>query len=110
MMHSQKNIKLSITSLRHTHQYMSDLGRAIAKMISCKLLIPEDQVCCQAAHVEFVVDKGERTGTIYLQLLQFFPRWKWTMAHSQLQLNRDTVSPHHKNNIMCDYEVYHLLG
>jgi hypothetical protein len=52
---------------------MSDLGRAIAKMISCKLLIPEDQVCCQAARVEFVVDKGERTGTISLQLLQFFP-------------------------------------
>jgi len=51
---------------------MSDLGRAIAKMISCKLLSPEDQVCCQAAHVEFVVDKGERTGTFSLQLLQFF--------------------------------------
>lgn len=51
---------------------MSDLGRAIAKMISCKLHIPEDQVCCQAAHVEFVVDKGERTGTFSLQLLQFF--------------------------------------
>jgi hypothetical protein len=51
---------------------MSDLGRAIAKMISCKLLIPEDQVCCQAAHVEFVVDKSERTDTFSLQLLQFF--------------------------------------
>ena len=51
---------------------MSDLGRAITKMISCKLLIPEDQVCCQGAHVEFVVDKGERTGTFSLQLLQFF--------------------------------------
>jgi len=51
---------------------MSRLGHAITKMISCKLLIPEDQVCCQAAHVEFVVDKGERTGSIYLQLLQFF--------------------------------------
>jgi hypothetical protein len=52
---------------------MSNLGHAIAKMISCKLLIPEVQVCCQAAHVEFVVEEGERTGTIYFQLLQFFP-------------------------------------
>jgi hypothetical protein len=51
---------------------MSDLGRAIAKMISCKLLIPEDQVCCKAANVEFVVDKGERTGTISFQLLEVF--------------------------------------
>jgi hypothetical protein len=51
---------------------MSDLGHAIAKMISCKLLIPEVQVCCQAAHVEFVMEEGERTGTISFQLLQFF--------------------------------------
>ena len=37
------------------------------------------------------------------------------MAHSQMQLNRDTVSSHHKNNIMqifsgSDYEVYCHLG
>jgi len=41
-------------------------------MIICKLVIRDDQICCQAAHVEFVVDKGERTGTISFQLLQFF--------------------------------------
>jgi hypothetical protein len=50
---------------------MSDLGHARAKVLSCKLLVPEDQVCFQGVHVEFVVDKGERTGTVSLQVFQF---------------------------------------
>jgi hypothetical protein len=35
------------------------------------LVIPEDQVFFEAAHVEFVVEKGERIGTVSLQLLVF---------------------------------------
>jgi len=96
---------------------MSDLGRAIAKMISCKLLIPEDQVCCQTAHMEFVVDKGERTGTISFQLLQFFSdgsgRWPirncsstGTQRHPTTRIIACDICNSHGS----DHEVYCLLG
>ena len=93
---------------------MSDLGRAITKMISCKLLIPEDQVCCQGAHVEFVVDKGERTGTFSLQLLQFFffsggsgrwPTHKCSSTGTQCHPTTRITSCNIHNSHGSDYEV-----
>jgi hypothetical protein len=94
---------------------MSDLGRAIAKVISCKLLVPYDQVCFHAAHVEFVVDKGERTGTVSLQLLQFFQvevndgPFKTAAQQGQCHSTTRITSCDIHDSHGSDYEAYYLL-
>lgn len=77
---------------------MSDLGRVIAKVVSCKLLIPEDQVCFQAVHVEFVVDKRERTGTVSLQVFQFLKVEVDNGPFVTAVPHRHIVTPPHKQH------------